>query len=102
MKTTLSSALSVVGVAAVCAAVTLSAQAPAATPAASGRRPRIAILDFDYATVHTAVSAVFGTNVDVGKGITDLLISTLVKEGGYSIIERRAIDKIMAEQNFSN
>jgi curli biogenesis system outer membrane secretion channel CsgG len=103
MKKTFSSALSVVVVAAVCAAVTLTAQAPAGqAAAASGRRPRIAILDFDYATVHTAVSAVFGTNVDVGKGITDLLISYLVKDGSFSIIERRALDKIMAEQNFSN
>jgi curli biogenesis system outer membrane secretion channel CsgG len=66
------------------------------------RRPRIAVLDFDYATVQTASSALFGTNVDVGKGITDLLVTDLVKDGTYSIIERKAMDKIMTEQNFSN
>ena len=66
------------------------------------RRPRIAVLDFDYATVQTYSQAMFGSNVDIGKGITDLLITGLVKDGSYSIIERQALDKIMTEQNFSN
>jgi curli biogenesis system outer membrane secretion channel CsgG len=74
-----------------------SAQAPAA-----GRKPRIAILDFEYATVYSNVSAIFGSNVDVGKGVSDLLVNYLVKDGSYSIIERRNLDKILAEQNFSN
>lgn len=69
---------------------------------ASSRRPRIAIMDFDYATVQSSTSALFGTNVDVGKGIADLLVTNLVKDGSYSIIERKALDKILAEQNFSN
>jgi curli biogenesis system outer membrane secretion channel CsgG len=59
-------------------------------------------MDFDYATVQTASSAVFGTNVDIGKGIVDLLVTGLVKDGSFSVIERKALDKIMAEQNFSN
>jgi curli biogenesis system outer membrane secretion channel CsgG len=75
---------------------------PANTQAPSGRRPRIAVMDFDYATVQTYSSAMFGTNVDVGKGIADLLVTDLVKNGSFSIIERKALDKIMAEQNFSN
>jgi curli biogenesis system outer membrane secretion channel CsgG len=65
------------------------------------RKVRIAVMDFDYATVQSASSAMFGSNVDVGKGITNLLIANLVKNGTYSIIERAALDKIMAEQNFS-
>jgi curli biogenesis system outer membrane secretion channel CsgG len=73
---------------------------PAATP--QGRKKRIAIFDFDYATVQTASAAAFGTNVDVGKGITDLLVKYLVQDGTYSVIERQVLDKIMAEQNFSN
>ena len=43
-----------------------------------------------------------GTNVDVGKGISDLLVTDLVKDGTYSVIERKALDKILTEQNFSN
>jgi curli biogenesis system outer membrane secretion channel CsgG len=77
--------------------------APTAAPAApQGRKKRIAIFDFDYATVQTNSSAIFGTNVDVGKGISDLLVKYLVMDGTYSVIERQALDKILTEQNFSN
>ena len=69
---------------------------------ATSRKARIAVMDFDYATVQTSTSALFGSNVDVGRGVTDLLIAGLVKNGAYSIIERQALDKIMAEQNFNN
>ncbi|HLO08055.1 MAG TPA: CsgG/HfaB family protein [Terriglobales bacterium] len=72
-----------------------------AAPAAA-RKKRIAIFDFDYATVHSNVAALFGQDIDVGKGISDLLVTYLVKDGSYSVIERKALDKIMAEQNFSN
>jgi len=69
---------------------------------AAPRRPRIAVMDFDYATVHTYSAAIFGSDIDIGKGIADLLVTDLVKDGTYSLIERKALDKIMAEQNFSN
>lgn len=74
----------------------------ASAQSAPTRKPRIAIMDFDYATVQTYSSAMFGSNVDVGKGIADLMVNDLVKDGTFSIIERKALDKIMAEQNFSN
>ena len=69
---------------------------------AQGAKKRIAVLDFDYATVQNYVSTIFGTRQDVGKGVADLLIDRLVSDGRYSVIERKAIDKILAEQNFSN
>jgi curli biogenesis system outer membrane secretion channel CsgG len=88
------------------APATAAAPAPAAAPtqatAPQGRKKRVAIFDFDYATVQTSTAALFGTNVDVGKGISDLLVTDLVKDGTYSVIERKALDKILAEQNFSN
>jgi curli biogenesis system outer membrane secretion channel CsgG len=79
-----------------------ASSAPATAPAAGGRKKRVAIFDFDYATVQTASAAAFGTNVDVGKGISDLLVRHLVQDGTYSVIERKAMDKILGEQNFSN
>ncbi len=75
---------------------------PSNAQTAPPRKPRIAVLDFDYGTVQTWSTAMFGTNVDVGKGIVDLLVTGLVKDGTYSVIERKALDKILAEQNFSN
>ncbi|HUJ31361.1 MAG TPA: CsgG/HfaB family protein [Candidatus Acidoferrum sp.] len=80
-----------------------AAAAPSGAPAQpQGRKKRVAIFDFDYATVQTASSAMFGSNVDIGKGISDLLVKYLVQDGTYSVIERKALDKILGEQNFSN
>jgi curli biogenesis system outer membrane secretion channel CsgG len=82
--------------------IALALTLPANSEDVPKRKPRIAVLDFDYGTVQNWSNAMFGTNVDVGKGITDLLVTGLVKDGTYSVIERKALDKILAEQNFSN
>jgi curli biogenesis system outer membrane secretion channel CsgG len=78
---------------AVVTAVSAAAQAP---------KKRVAVFNFEYGTVSSSVAAIFGTNHDVGKGIADLLVDRLVKDGVYSVIERKAIEKVLAEQNFSN
>ena len=81
----------------------LALAAPAlAQQQSAPRKKRVAILDFEYGTVRSYVSGLFGTDVDVGKGIADLLVKHLVKDGTYSVIERKMLDKILAEQNFSN
>jgi curli biogenesis system outer membrane secretion channel CsgG len=59
-------------------------------------------MNFDYSTVQSGISAIFGSNQDVGKGVADLLVERLVNTGTYSVVERKALDKILAEQNFSN
>ncbi|MGH9345499.1 MAG: CsgG/HfaB family protein [Terriglobia bacterium] len=69
---------------------------------AQPQKKRVAVLNFDYATVQNEVSAIFGTNQDVGKGVSDLLVNQLVKSGNYVVLERSAIDKVIGEQNFSN
>lgn len=72
---------------------------------AVGQQPekrRVAVLDFQYATVMSGVQAVFGTNQDVGRGIADMLIDRLTNDGTFRVIERRDLDKILKEQNFSN
>lgn len=77
--------------------------APSGAPAApQGRKKRVAVFDFDFAAVQSAATAALGANVDVGKAISDLLVKYLVQDGTYSVIERKALDKIMSEQNFSN
>ncbi len=79
--------------------VVLGALVPSA---AAQHKKRVAVLNFEYGTVRTTVESVFGTSVDVGKGISDLLVQQLVTDAKYSVIERNAIDKIMNEQNFAN
>ena len=56
--------------------------------------PATTVFDFDYATVHSGVAAIFGKDIDIGKGVTDLLVTYLVKDGTYSVIERKALDKL--------
>jgi curli biogenesis system outer membrane secretion channel CsgG len=69
------------------------AQAPAA-------RKRVAVLDFDYATVHSFVMDIWGSDQDIGKGIADMLVTQLVRNGTYSVIERNKLDQVLREQNF--
>lgn len=61
-------------------------------------KKRVAILNFDFGTVHRWWSG----DWDIGKGIADLVVTELVKDGTYSVIERKALDAVLAEQNFSN
>jgi curli biogenesis system outer membrane secretion channel CsgG len=70
--------------------------------ATAQQKKRIAVLDFEYGTVRDFVASVFGGDQDIGKGIADLMVQKLVQDGTYSVIERKALDKIIAEQNFSN
>ncbi len=65
-------------------------------------KPRVAVMNFDYATVRDISASIFGTDVDIGRGITDLLVEQLVNAGTVSVIERQALDTLIAEQNISN
>ncbi|MDX1982545.1 MAG: CsgG/HfaB family protein [Bryobacteraceae bacterium] len=74
----------------------------AAASTAQERKRRVAVLNFEYGTVQSYVSSLFGTNVDVGKGVADVLVEKMVATGTYQVYERKALEKIMAEQNLSN
>jgi curli biogenesis system outer membrane secretion channel CsgG len=81
-------------------AVQLSPLSGQTSPAPSKRR--VAVLNFEYGTVSSSVAQIFGTNIDIGKGLAELLIDRLVQGKSYSVYERKALDKILSEQNFSN
>src|SRR5258708_28927477 len=66
------------------------------------QKKRVAVMNFDYSTVHSTVMSIWGADQDIGKGIADVLVDKRVNDGQYSVIERKALDKILAEQNFSN
>lgn len=61
-------------------------------------RPTVALLDFDFGTVQQWWSG----NWDIGKGISDMIVDELVNDGSFRVIERKRLDAILAEQNFSN
>ncbi len=69
------------------------------TPAwTQSSRPTVALLDFDFGTVQKWWSG----NEDIGKGISDMIVDELVNDGSFRVIERKRLDAILAEQNFSN
>ena len=67
---------------------------------AGPRKRVVAVDDFDYGTVKSAVAAVFGTQVDVGKGILAMFTKRLAEQGKFRIVERANIKKVMSEQDF--
>ncbi len=69
-----------------------------AAPPDAVSKKRVAIMNFDFGTVQRWWSG----DWDVGKGISDMLVTKLVKDGTYSVVERKMLDQILAEQNFSN
>ena len=71
-------------------------------PVFAQQKKRVAVFNFDYSTVQNSVNSIFGGNNDVGKGIADLLVGNLVRGEVYSVVERKDLDKILTEQNFSN
>jgi len=66
------------------------------------QQKRVAVMNFDYGTVRSNSAAIFGSDQDIGKGISDMLVQKLVEDGKFSVIERNALDKVLGEQNFSN
>jgi curli biogenesis system outer membrane secretion channel CsgG len=68
----------------------------------AAQKKRVAVLDFEYGTVKSSVAQIFGSDQDVGKGIADILVDRLVNGGTYAVIERKELNRIIAEQNFSN
>ncbi len=73
---------------------------------AFGQAPkkRVAVFDFDNAAVQGGLQIPFlqTSTPNVGKAAADLLLSRLVQRGQVTVIERSAIDRVIAEQNFSN
>ncbi len=82
--------------------VSLILAAAVVSTAPAQQKKRVAVMNFDYATVRSYSAAIFGTDQDIGKGIADLIVEKLVQAGQYSVVERKQLDKIIAEQNFSN
>lgn len=76
-------------------AVVMASGAPTA---AQSKRPTIAVLAFDYGTVQHWWSGTW----DIGEGISDMIVDELVNDGSFRVIERKRLDAILAEQNFSN
>jgi len=69
------------------------------TARAQGRANRVAVavMDFDYGTVGYH----WWGDYDIGKGMADQVVDELVNDGTFRVIERKKLDTILAEQDFS-
>ena len=89
-------------------ATAASAQVRSATPApstpsqtTSPAPKRLAILPFNDSAVMKSSQEVFGSSVDVGKGMAESLTRQLMKDADYSVTPQETVTKVMAEQKFS-
>lgn len=62
---------------------------PALLAAQGEKKLRVAIIDFDYSEVRASVEEMFGSDVDVGQGIADLVAVELGKGGRYEVVPRQ-------------
>jgi curli biogenesis system outer membrane secretion channel CsgG len=70
----------------------------AGTASAQGaKRPTVAVMDFDYGTVNN-----WWGQYDIGKGMADQVVDALVNDGTFRVIERKKLDTVLAEQDFSH
>src|SRR4029077_17417575 len=60
----------------------------AASPLVAQKK-KIAVMDFDFSQVRSSVSDIFGSDVDVGKAIADLVYAALQKNGSYDLAPRQ-------------
>ena len=70
---------------------------PAAQPSGQGQdRTAVAVMNFDYGTVKN-----WWGQYDIGGGMADEVVNGLVNDGTFRVIERKKLDTVLAEQDFS-
>lgn len=79
--------------AAVCVGALLAGPAEAQ---AKPKRTAVAVMDFDYGTIDN-----WWGQYDIGKGMADQVVDALVNDGTWRVIERKKLDTVLAEQDFS-
>jgi curli biogenesis system outer membrane secretion channel CsgG len=73
------------------------AQTPEAAQA-QPKRVKLAVMSFDYGTITDH----WWGQQDIGKGMADQVVDGLVNDGSVSVIERRNLDTVLAEQDFEH
>jgi curli biogenesis system outer membrane secretion channel CsgG len=69
---------------------------PAGQSAAQANRPQVAVMNFEYGSIDN-----WWGQYDIGKGMADQVVDALVNDGTFRVIERKQLDTVLAEQDFS-
>ena len=78
----------------------IALMAPAAAHAQD--KARVGVFSFEFGTVKSESDAAFGTSVDVGKGMAELIVNALVRSGKVDVYERERLETIIKEQDITN
>src|SRR5882762_10179487 len=79
--------------------IALASTSPAsAEGTARSKKPTVAVVDFDFGTVGYH----WWGDYNIGKGMADQVVDALLEEGSFRVIERKKLDTVLAEQDFSN
>lgn len=70
-------------------------------PVWAGGKKKVVVLDFDSAAVQKSVQRIFGAQVDVGRGLSELVAQYLDVDGTYQPVEREKVEKVLAKQEFA-
>jgi curli biogenesis system outer membrane secretion channel CsgG len=60
------------------------------------KRVAVAVMDFDFGSIDN-----WWGQYDIGKGMADQVVDELVNDGTFRVIERKKLDTVLAEQDFS-
>ena len=71
----------------------------AAAASSDAAKKKVAVLDFEYGTI---TDRWWPHNWDIGKGLSDMLVTQLVKDGSFSVIERRKLEALVNEQKLGS
>jgi curli biogenesis system outer membrane secretion channel CsgG len=58
-------------------------------------KKKVAVLDFDFSTV---TDRWWPNTWNIGKGIADMMVTQIVKDGTFSAVERKKLDLVLSEQ----
>jgi curli biogenesis system outer membrane secretion channel CsgG len=71
-------------------------------PGASAQQKKtLAVDNFDYSAVMTAVQAIFGTQMNIGQGINAMMTKRIAQDGRFTVVERRKVAALTKEQDFA-
>jgi curli biogenesis system outer membrane secretion channel CsgG len=69
---------------------------PVVASAQASKRASVAVMDFEYGTIDN-----WWGQYNIGKGMADQVVDALVNDGTFRVIERKKLDAVLAEQDFS-
>jgi curli biogenesis system outer membrane secretion channel CsgG len=69
--------------------------------AAESQKKCLAVLDLDSGMVHDQAAAIFGTEVDVERGMRNLILDYLEQDGTYATVGLEALVKNLTEQGLT-